>query len=62
MSTDFIGYLYAATVAAGGIMGYVKAGKKKNLHCVPFMLLKIIIYSRFFAIIGSWSSIWGHFR
>lgn len=27
MSTDLIGYLYAATVAAGGIMGYVKAGK-----------------------------------
>lgn len=26
MSTDLIGYLYAATVAAGGIMGYVKAG------------------------------------
>lgn len=27
MATDLIGYLYAATVAAGGIMGYVKAGK-----------------------------------
>lgn len=26
MSTDLIGYLYAATVAAGGIIGYAKAG------------------------------------
>ena len=24
---DFISFAYAATVAAGGIMGYVKAGK-----------------------------------
>lgn len=31
MSTDFIGYLYAATVAAGGIMGYVKASKYYSL-------------------------------
>lgn len=27
MPTDLIGFLYAATVAAGGIIGYVKAGK-----------------------------------
>lgn len=26
MPVDLIGYLYAATVAAGGIMGYAKAG------------------------------------
>lgn len=26
MPADIVGYLYAATVAAGGIMGYVKAG------------------------------------
>ncbi|XP_037024777.1 transmembrane protein 14 homolog [Bradysia coprophila] len=31
MSTDIIGYLYAATVAAGGIMGYVKAGSIPSL-------------------------------
>lgn len=27
MAIDAISYLYAATVAAGGIIGYVKAGK-----------------------------------
>jgi len=27
MPVDLIGYLYAATVAAGGVMGYVKACK-----------------------------------
>lgn len=26
MPADVVGYLYAATVAAGGIFGYVKAG------------------------------------
>ncbi|XP_075169399.1 transmembrane protein 14 homolog [Haematobia irritans] len=31
MPTDLIGYLYAATVAAGGIMGYVKAGSVPSL-------------------------------
>ncbi|XP_073845847.1 transmembrane protein 14 homolog [Musca autumnalis] len=31
MPTDVIGYLYAATVAAGGIMGYVKAGSIPSL-------------------------------
>uniref|UniRef100_A0A0K8TP04 Putative conserved plasma membrane protein n=1 Tax=Tabanus bromius TaxID=304241 RepID=A0A0K8TP04_TABBR len=31
MSTDVVGYLYAATVAAGGIMGYVKAGSIPSL-------------------------------
>lgn len=28
MPVDVVSYLYAATVAAGGIIGYVKAGKK----------------------------------
>lgn len=32
MPADVIGYLYAATVAAGGIMGYVKAGMLKVNH------------------------------
>lgn len=27
MSIDVFGYLYAATVATGGLIGYVKAGK-----------------------------------
>lgn len=27
MAIDAISYIYAATVAAGGIIGYVKAGK-----------------------------------
>lgn len=27
MAIDWFGYAYAATVAAGGIMGYAKAGK-----------------------------------
>lgn len=27
MPVDVLGYMYAATVAAGGIMGYVKARK-----------------------------------
>ena len=27
MPVDFLAYGYAATVAAGGIMGYAKAGK-----------------------------------
>lgn len=31
MSTDLIGYLYAATVAAGGVLGYVKAGATMHL-------------------------------
>lgn len=26
MTVDYIGFAYAATVAAGGIIGYVKAG------------------------------------
>lgn len=28
MPADIIGYLYAGAVAAGGTMGYAKAGKK----------------------------------
>ncbi|XP_036339417.1 transmembrane protein 14 homolog [Rhagoletis pomonella] len=31
MPADLIGYLYAATVAAGGIIGYVKAGSIPSL-------------------------------
>ncbi|XP_044743351.1 transmembrane protein 14C-like [Chrysoperla carnea] len=31
MAIDFIGFAYAATVAAGGIMGYAKAGSIPSL-------------------------------
>uniref|UniRef100_A0A1B0G7P5 Uncharacterized protein n=2 Tax=Glossina TaxID=44049 RepID=A0A1B0G7P5_GLOMM len=31
MAIDMIGYLYAATVAAGGVMGYAKAGSIPSL-------------------------------
>ncbi|XP_050296819.1 transmembrane protein 14C [Anthonomus grandis grandis] len=31
MSVDYPGFLYAGTVAAGGIMGYVKAGSIPSL-------------------------------
>lgn len=40
MTVDYIGFAYAATVAAGGIIGYVKAGMifivyiiQKNTKC-----------------------------
>lgn len=36
MPVDILGYIYAATVTAGGIMGYVKARK--------FILLNIILF------------------
>lgn len=31
MPVDYVGYVYAATVAAGGIMGYAKAGKNNSV-------------------------------
>ncbi|XP_077973358.1 transmembrane protein 14C-like [Styela clava] len=31
MAVDWIGFLYAATVAAGGIVGYAKAGSTTSL-------------------------------
>ncbi|CAD7088039.1 unnamed protein product [Hermetia illucens] len=31
MALDVLGYIYAATVAAGGVMGYVKAGSIPSL-------------------------------
>ncbi|XP_063705546.1 transmembrane protein 14 homolog [Culicoides brevitarsis] len=31
MATDLLGYAYAATVAAGGVMGYAKAGSIPSL-------------------------------
>lgn len=32
MAIDWFGYAYAATVAAGGIMGYAKAGTLLTLN------------------------------
>lgn len=34
MPADVLGYVYAATVAAGGILGYVKARKLLLSLCV----------------------------
>ncbi len=43
--TDMIGFAYAAIVAVGGIMGYVKAGKLNfNLvHCNPSSMTYYIV-------------------
>lgn len=46
MSQDWIGYSYAALVWAGGIMGYVKAGKDdytfpKCLLTLPSIYFKV---------------------
>lgn len=38
MPVDYIGFAYAATVAAGGIIGYAKAGMM-----YPFVYRNIII-------------------
>ncbi|KAH8393452.1 hypothetical protein KR215_011916 [Drosophila sulfurigaster] len=49
MPVDWFGYVYAATVAAGGIMGYAKAGEfihHANLHFV-------LIVNVYFCCIGS---------
>lgn len=37
MPVDYIGFAYAATVATGGIMGYVKAGKVLNLSLTTIL-------------------------
>ena len=49
MPADIIGYLYAATVAAGGIMGYVKAGVLKHLSAIEltFNFLLSILCNNF---------------
>lgn len=66
MPADLYGYLYAATVAAGGIIGYVKAGKQtlifwqfKKSIAINFFLQ---IISRFYSITWSWFSFWIHSR
>lgn len=34
MGVDILGFAYAATVAAGGIMGYAKAGQTRFCYCI----------------------------
>lgn len=56
MAIDWFGYAYAATVAAGGIMGYAKAGmlltpNHANLHfkralCHDVLCCKQVPYHR----------------
>lgn len=67
MAIDAISYLYAATVAAGGIIGYVKAGKfALNQMYFSFVLrrqvkLKMIekkLCSRFDSITRCWFGFW----
>lgn len=45
MAIDAISYLYAATVAAGGIIGYVKAGMTKFALKIVFFHLKTDFFS-----------------
>lgn len=42
MAIDAISYLYAATVAAGGIIGYVKAGKFALIQMYFFFVLRLL--------------------
>lgn len=49
MPIDTVSYLYAATVAAGGIFGYVKAGETFNRIYFPFRMN----ISNQFSILGS---------
>lgn len=41
MAIDYISFAYAASVAAGGIIGYVKAGK--NLVRLFMLIVKILV-------------------
>lgn len=67
MATDVIGYLYAATVAAGGIMGYVKAGIPKRVLCNLWMNnrkpgeLFLLLHYRFHSVSSSRVSFRRHF-
>lgn len=38
MGVDYVGYAYAATVAAGGIMGYAKAGQYYRLIAPAYLV------------------------
>lgn len=41
MSVDWVGYGYAALVASGGVIGYVKAGMcHKNISTITRMIVK----------------------
>lgn len=68
MPVDLIGYLYAATVAAGGIMGYAKAGLFSIFNIVflltysaiTLLCMYIAFHQRFIASFGCRFSIWCH--
>lgn len=67
MPVDVVGYLYAATVAAGGVFGYVKAGKYQwnSLFSFPVIINFVrCMYSSnsITAIIGCWTGIWWNSR
>lgn len=47
MPVDYIGFAYAATVAAGGIIGYAKAGMTMNYN-IPD------IYTLYFFFLYTW--------
>ena len=44
-STDFLTYGYAAIVATGGLIGYIKAGIIFVLYCLPHQYV-FMLYSR----------------
>lgn len=70
MPADIIGYLYAATVAAGGIMGYVKAGLLNYLCPIELVFnfilpllcnnFCVVFSQRFIALLGCRISFWGY--
>lgn len=66
MAIDAISYIYAATVAAGGIIGYVKAGKFL-IECNIFVtftepnLLNFLHLCRFYSVSWCGSRIWCNF-
>lgn len=60
MPVDWFGFVYAATVGAGGVMGYVKAGELEDpiakyrykLYCATSCIC------RFHSLAGSWLGLW----
>lgn len=66
MPVDLISYLYAATVAAGGIAGYVKAGmtlNRSNIDDVFDNKLNFFYFNqRFHTISRCWFGVWRNSR
>lgn len=57
MPVDIIGFVYAGVVAAGGIMGYVKAGTKISIKFV-FEQHLFIYYFRVSSFLSCWPRFW----